>query len=120
MKIHQEVTKNTFSNKICLVTIRYQVNFDDAFGGIDNNYFPNLTGTVVSKAKCDNLDKFDLTYGYRLAESRATKKMFIKINNFLKNELSLLNKNIKIISEQKVKINKRILNQSEHIDTLVS
>lgn len=106
----------------------YQTN--TLFVRFDNEVFCTInarvelhTGTyhcfAQGKAKCHPDDKFDLTLGERIAESRASSNLYLKIYKELKRQTIQVQKNRQILEKESKRVFKIAFQEATHLSKLL-
>lgn len=108
------VDYKVFNDKVVVCTLEYRVQYPNrGWRHIDEYY------TITGKAKCSDYDLFDLETGKRIAESRATLKLYKIIKNRMRAYMRAVKNELISITDDYGKINRMIDTEDRHYKTLI-
>lgn len=112
--IPMSVDYKVFNDKVVVCTLKYSVEYPDVYFGSNEEFY-----TVTGKAKCSYYDIFDFETGKRIAESRATLKLYKIIKNYMRNYMREVKNGLISITNDYGKINRMIDTEDRHYKTLI-
>lgn len=108
------VDYKVFNDKVVVCTLKYSVQYPDVYFGSNAEFY-----TVTGKAKCSDYDIFDLETGKRIAESRATLKLYKIIKNYMRAYMRDVKNKLISITDDYGKINRMIDTENHHYKILI-
>lgn len=108
------VDYKVFNAKVVVCTLKYEVRYPHRDWGYDEELY-----TITGKAKCSDYDFFDLETGKRIAESRATLKLYKIIKNKMRVYMRDVKDELISITDDYGKINRMIDTENHHYKILI-
>lgn len=108
------VDYKVFNDKVVVCTLKYEVHYPHRDWGYDVELY-----TITGKAKCSYYDLFDLETGKRIAESRATLKLYKIIKSKMRAYMRDVKDELISITDSYGKINRMIDTEDRHYKILI-
>ena len=112
--IPMSVDYKVFNDKVVVCILNYRVQYPNKDWGHFDKYY-----TVTGKAKCSYYDIFDLETGKRIAESRATLKLYKTIKNRMRAYMRDVKDELISLTDDYGKINRMIDTEDRHYKILI-
>ena len=112
--IPMSVDYKVFNAKVVVCTLKYEVRYPHKDWGYYEEFY-----TITGKAKCSDYDFFDLETGKRIAESRATLKLYKIIKNRMRDYMRAVKDELITLTDDYGKINRMIYTEDHHYKILI-